>query len=48
MPPPEARQIDPNIVAELIDYLRQDPRAADFDPQLAHAAQLGMTGGGRL
>jgi hypothetical protein len=48
MPPPEARQIDPNVVDRLIDYLRQDPRAADFDPQLEQAAQLGMTGGGRL
>jgi hypothetical protein len=46
MPPPEARQLDPDARDALIAYLRGDPAALDRDGVLARAAELGMTGGG--
>ena len=45
MPPPESRQLDPAARDRLLEYLRQDLTAADFDPQLKRAAELGMKGG---
>jgi mono/diheme cytochrome c family protein len=45
MPPPEARQLDPQARARLLDYLRADPLAREPDPRLQHAAALGMAGG---
>jgi hypothetical protein len=46
MPPPEARQLDPDTRARLIDHLHADP-AALVDPSLERAAELGMAGAGR-
>jgi hypothetical protein len=46
MPPAEARQLDPAVRDELIEYLEQDPSALDVDRRLESAARLGMSGGG--
>jgi hypothetical protein len=46
MPPAEARQLDPAVRDELIEYLEQDPTALDLDGRLDAAARLGMSGGG--
>lgn len=46
MPPPEARQLDPESLERLIDFLREDHDTRDPDPRLQKAAQVGMTGGG--
>jgi len=42
MPPLEARQLDPNALEPLVDYLRSDTRPAEDDAMLEHAATLGM------
>ncbi|HET8938102.1 MAG TPA: hypothetical protein VFN67_31880, partial [Polyangiales bacterium] len=47
MPPPGRRQIAPEKVRELARYLERSQRSAEDDALLEHAAQLGMTGGGR-
>jgi hypothetical protein len=46
MPPPEARQLDPDVRDRLLDYLRRDLTAVEIDPRLERAATLGMLGGG--
>jgi len=43
MPPPEARQLHPEALVRLVEYLRE-PREAD--PRLESAARMGMAGGG--
>jgi hypothetical protein len=48
MPPPEGRQLDAEARQRLLAYLRQDERSAADDALLAHAAESGMNGGGRL
>jgi hypothetical protein len=48
MPPPDARQLDPAVRDELIEYLEQDPSALDVDGRLENAAKLGMMGGGAM
>jgi len=48
MPPAEARQLDPAVRDELIEYLEQDPSALDLDGRLDTAARLGMSGGGAV
>jgi mono/diheme cytochrome c family protein len=45
MPPPEARQLDPEARARLLDYLERDPLAAEPDQRLQRAAAMGMSGG---
>jgi hypothetical protein len=42
MPPAEARQLDPNALEPLLQYLRQDMRPAEDDALLESAARLGM------
>jgi mono/diheme cytochrome c family protein len=46
MPPPEARQLDPDARAQLVEFLRHEARDGVDDPQLEHAATVGMSGGG--
>jgi cytochrome c553 len=43
MPPPGQRQIDPQSVAMLIDYLESDQRSREDDTLLDTAAELGMS-----
>jgi hypothetical protein len=45
MPPPEARQLQPEALERSIEYLRE-PREAD--PRLESAARMGMAGGGLM
>lgn len=45
MPPPEARQLDPQTRPRLIEYLRQSARPPEDDALLESAAALGMAGG---
>jgi hypothetical protein len=45
MPPNVTRQLDPNCLQKLVDYMRQDLRLADDDALLDRAAHLGMAGG---
>ena len=45
MPPPEARQLDPEARLQLLDFLRRDPLASEPDSRLQHAAAMGMSGG---
>jgi hypothetical protein len=45
MPPPEARQLDPDARDRLVEYLLSDAPVREPDPRLAHAASLGMKGG---
>jgi mono/diheme cytochrome c family protein len=45
MPPPEARQLDPNTRERLLDYLRNDPLANEPDQRLQQAATMGLSGG---
>jgi mono/diheme cytochrome c family protein len=45
MPPPEARQLDPDARARVLDYLRRDPLAHEPDTRLQQAAAMGMAGG---
>jgi len=45
MPPPDARQLDPETRARLIEYLEQYPRTRTPEPMLEHAAKVGMMGG---
>jgi mono/diheme cytochrome c family protein len=45
MPPPEARQLDPAARERLLDYLRNDPLAAEPDQRLQQAAAMGLAGG---
>jgi hypothetical protein len=45
MPPPEARQLDPDARDRLLEFLRDDPAALEPNEQLKHAASLGMKGG---
>jgi mono/diheme cytochrome c family protein len=47
MPPPEARQLDPDTRDRLLEYLRADPSVSEVDPMLQRAAALGMSGGAR-
>ena len=42
MPPPEARQLDPEARERLLQYLRAEQRVSDYDAQLKRAAELGM------
>jgi hypothetical protein len=42
MPPLEARQLDPDALEPLVDYLRSDTRSAEDDAMLEHAATVGM------
>lgn len=44
MPPPEARQLDPDTRPLLIEYLRQQAQARSADPRLERAARYGMAG----
>lgn len=45
MPPPEARQLDPETRARVVAYLGQELGEMEIDPRLAKAARLGMAGG---
>jgi mono/diheme cytochrome c family protein len=45
MPPPEARALDPNARALLLEYLRDPATGTQPDPALRHAAEQGMAGG---
>ncbi|HET8936126.1 MAG TPA: hypothetical protein VFN67_21920 [Polyangiales bacterium] len=45
MPPPEARQLDPNVRETLLEYLRSDPLRSEPDTRLQQAAAMGMAGG---
>ncbi|HET8938407.1 MAG TPA: hypothetical protein VFN67_33415 [Polyangiales bacterium] len=45
MPPPEARQLDPEVRQRLLDYLENDPLAREPDERLQRAAAMGMSGG---
>jgi hypothetical protein len=44
MPPPGHRQLDPQSVPQLLEYLRSRERPAQDDALLQRAASLGMTG----
>jgi hypothetical protein len=44
MPPPEARQLGDDALQRVLDYLRGAARAGAPDPQLVHAAEMGMAG----
>jgi hypothetical protein len=46
MPPPEARQLTPEVRDRLLEYLRSDLEPEAIDPMLERAAELGMRGGG--
>jgi mono/diheme cytochrome c family protein len=45
MPPPEARQLDPEARQRLLAYLREDPLLLPPDRMLQRAARVGMTQG---
>jgi mono/diheme cytochrome c family protein len=45
MPPPEARQLGPEVRERVLDYLRRDPLALEPDTRLQRAAAMGMAGG---
>jgi hypothetical protein len=44
MPPPEARQLDPRVRSQLIEYLQAGNFSAPDLDMLAHAASAGMAG----
>jgi cytochrome c553 len=46
MPPRDARELDADARARLIEYLRGDPTDMDREGKLDHAAREGMLGGG--
>jgi hypothetical protein len=47
MPPLRARVLSARARERLVDYLRAEARTGEIDPQLTHAAAMGMRGGSR-